>query len=229
MKNLKIKFVAFTALTVLMFSSNSAIQAQTEAENRGQFGIHFMPSFTKIDVRDSKGNVIPGSVSLQPGFGILLGFNISSHFGIQGEINYLSISQKYKDASVDREIKIRYINVPLLLTLNTDKSKQVNMNVVAGPEFGFNTGASINSTGTKGTDTLQAVVVLKKANVGFAYGAGLEFAMNKSRSCFFELGYRGFYSFVDVTTTVNSDNKYNAVVELPKNRNSVYIGVTVQF
>ena len=229
MKNLKIKSVALTALVALVFSSNIVIQAQTETENRGEFGIHFMPSFTKIDVRDSQGNVIPGSISLQPGFGILLGFNISNHIGIQGEINYLSISQKYTDASVDREVKIRYINVPILLTLNTDKSKQFNMNVVAGPEFGFNTGASINSTGTEGTDTLQAVVVLKKGNVGFAYGAGLEFAMNKSRSCFFELGYRGFYSFVDVTTTVNSEEKYNAVVELPRNRNSVYIGLTVQF
>ena len=184
MKNLKIKSVALTALVALVFSSNIVIQAQTETENRGEFGIHFMPSFTKIDVRDSQGNVIPGSISLQPGFGILLGFNISNHIGIQGEINYLSISQKYTDASVDREVKIRYINVPILLTLNTDKSKQFNMNVVAGPEFGFNTGASINSTGTEGTDTLQAVVVLKKGNVGFAYGAGLEFAMNKSNPLF---------------------------------------------
>jgi opacity protein-like surface antigen len=229
MKKLKIKLMAFTALTALMFSSNIAIQAQTETTKKGEFGLHYMPTFTKIDVRDSQGNVIPGSVSLQNGFGMLLGFNISNHIGIQGEINYLSISQKYKDASLDREVSIRYINVPLLLTYNTNKSAQFNINFVAGPEFGFNTGADINTSGTEGTDSVQAVVVLKKGNVGLAYGAGLEFAMNKNRTCFFELGYRGFYSFVDVTATVDNKENYNAIVEIPKNRNSVYVGLTVQF
>ena len=188
-----------------------------------------MPTFTKLDLRDSKGNEIRGSVSIQHGFGILLGFNITTHIGVQGEINYSQISQRYKDVDLEREVKIRYINIPLLLSLNTSKSEQFNLNFVAGPEFGFNTGTDVSSTGAEGSDTLHAVVVLKKGNVGLAYGAGLEFAFDKSRTYRFDLGYRGFYSFVDVTSTSNESDSYNAVVKIPRNRNGIYVGLTVQF
>ena len=59
------------------------------------------------------------------------------------------------------------------------KSGQFNLNFVVGPEFGFNTGYDINLTGSNRSDSINPVVVLKKSNVGLAYGAGLEFAINK--------------------------------------------------
>lgn len=244
MKNMKFKFTALSAVAALIFSTNvqgqDAVKVQetttvretpmaTTAEStelkRGEFGIRYMPTFIKIDVRDSKGEDVPGTVSFQHGFGIMLGFNITNHVGLQGEINYLQISQKYKDVTLNREVKIRYINVPLLLSLNTNKSGQFNLNFVVGPEFGFNTGYDVSS----GNDSIHAVAVLKKANVGLAYGAGLEFAINESHTLRFDLGYRGFYSFVDVAGTGNTYDNYNVVVKIPRNRNSLYAGFTVQF
>lgn len=247
MKNIKFKFIAISAITALMFSSKAkgqdtvkvqetretpvAVTNTTESTElkRGEFGIRYMPTFIKIDVRDSKGEAVPGTVSFQHGFGIMLGFNITEHVGLQGEINYLQISQKYKDVTLNREVTIRYINVPLLLSLNTNKSGQFNLNFVAGPEFGFNTGYDVKSDGSSGSDSINAVVVLKKSNVGLAYGAGFEFALNKSHTLRFDLGYRGFYNFVDVAGTGNSFDNYNVVVKIPRNRNSLYAGFTIQF
>ena len=250
MKNKKFKFIALGAITALMFSpyakGQEAVKVQetttiretpvavtntTESTElkRGEFGIRYMPTFIKIDVRDSKGEEVPGTVSFQQGFGIMLGINITEHVGVQGEINYLQISQKYKDVTLNREVKIRYINIPLLLSLNTNKSGQFNLNFVVGPEFGFNTGYDVRSDGYNGSDSINAVVVLKKSNVGLAYGAGLEFAINKDHTLRFDLGYRGFYNFVDVAGTGNTFDNYNVVVKVPRNRNSLYAGFTIQF
>lgn len=231
MKKINQKLIALAAITGLMFSSFTYVQAQTEETElkRVEFGLRYMPTFIKLDLRDSKGNDIPGSVSFQQGFGVMLGVNVNTHIGVQVEVNYAQISQKYKDVDVNRKVKIRYVNVPLLLSLNTSKSKQFNLNVVAGPELGFNTGADLSSNGTGGSDTLNAVLVLKKGNIGLAYGAGLEFALNPNHTVRFDLGYRGFYSFVDVTTKTNSVDSYNAVVKIPRARNGAYVGLTVQF
>lgn len=245
MKNKKFKFIAISAMTALIFSNNvkgqdavkvqetttvaSTSTTQSTDLKRGEFGIRYIPTFIKIDVRNSNGDEVPGTVSFQNGFGIMLGFNITEHVGLQGEINYLQISQKYKDLTLNREVTIRYINVPLLLSLNTDKSKQFNLNFVVGPEFGFNTGYDVKSDAGGGSDSIKAVVVLKKSNVGLAYGAGFEFALNSSHTLRFDLGYRGFYNFVDVAGKGNSADNYNVVVKVPRNRNSLYAGFTVQF
>jgi len=235
-KKMKTNFIAFVAVAAIMLSANTNVQAQdsntennSDEVNRGEFGIRYMPTFTKLDLRDSKGNDIKGTLKIQQGFGIKLAFNLSSHVGIQAEVNYSRISQKFKDQDINREVNIRYINIPLLFVLNTSKSKQFNLNVVAGPEFGFNTGANLSSNGGGSSDTLSAVIVLKKGNVGFAYGAGMGFALNESHSLFFEIGYRGFYSFVDVETPATGQNSYNVVARFPRARHGLYAGFTVQF
>ena len=227
----KSKLITLFAFIALMFSTTIQTQAQIEDNvlKRGEFGIRYMPTFTKLDVRDSKGNVIPGSVSIRQGAGIMLGFNFNTHFGIMGELDYSTISQRYKDQDLNREVNIRYINIPVMFAFNTSKSSQFNLNVVAGPNFGLNAGSDVSTDGGAGSDTLTAVVVLKKGAVGFAYGAGFEFAVNKSNSLRFDIGIRGFYSFVDITIPDIVDDRFNAVAKVPRNVIGAYAGLTVQF
>ena len=81
-----------------------------------------------------------------------------------------------KDQSVDNEVNIKYLDIPVLLSLNTNKMAAVNLNAVVGPQFGINVGSDISSSGSTATAT--ATVAAKKGDIGAAFGAGLEFALN---------------------------------------------------
>lgn len=188
-----------------------------------------MPTFTSVDITDSQGNDVTGVVHMQQGFGLMLGFSLSSNFGLQGELNYLAISQQYSDNDLDRQVNLQYINVPVLFSVSTSKSKQFNLKAVAGPEFSFNIGAKTKSSGSQNSDTLNTTLVVSKGNVGFAYGGGLQFAITKNHNLFFDLGYRGYVAFKEQTTTIDNGNGTAINVKLPKARNGLYIGVALQF
>jgi opacity protein-like surface antigen len=196
---------------------------------RGEFGIRYMPTFSALDLNASNNDIIEGSASLSHGFGVMLGVNLSRHFGFQGEINYYQISQSFRDQDLNNEIEIRYLNIPLLISMNTSKEKRLNFNAVAGPQFGLNVGASIKSTGTEDPENLDAVVAIKKGDIGFAYGAGVEFALNMNHSVRLDLGYRGFYGLVDMNATKTSENTYNVIAKASRKTNAVYLGITFLF
>ena len=107
---------------------------------------------------------------------------------------------------VEREINLKYINIPLLFSLNSGKSNPVNLNIVAGPQIGLSVGSSVNSTGGNGTYTSQAVLSIKKSDIGVAYGAGIDFGLNEALTFRLGLGFRGVLGLVDI-----SDNNKTAV------------------
>src|SRR5205085_11827790 len=132
------------------------------------------------------------SAVLSWGFGGLIGFNVSDHVGFQAEVIYLPLAQKFKNANGENTIKLNYINIPLMMVLNTDYSAPVNLNVAFGPQIGINTGSKIESgSNGNGTDTVHAVLSVKPSDIGFAYGAGLDFGMGKSAK--FCIGFRGVF------------------------------------
>lgn len=196
-----------------------------------EFGLRFMPTFSSFDMQTSSGGTVKGEVTLGYGVGSMLGINFTNHVGIQGEIIYNSLSQKYKDQDLQREINLRYINIPLLLSLNSGKSKPVNLNIVFGPQLGFNVGSSIKTAGGTSTDTLTTVLAIKKSDFGFAYGAGLEFALNSTRTIRLDLGFRGVYGFVNVSNTAQTTttNSYYILDRATVKTNSGYIGLTFLF
>jgi opacity protein-like surface antigen len=196
-----------------------------------ELGIRLMPTLSAFDMQTSNGGTIKGEVTLGWGIGTLLAFNFTNHIGIQGEVIYNSLSQKYKDQDLDREINVRYINVPVLLSLNTGKSRPVNLNAVVGPQFGFNIGSSIKGSGGSGSDTLTAVLATKKSDFGFAYGAGLEFALNEDRNVRMDLGFRGVYGFVNISDTNQTSNDGGVFILDRANVRtySAYLGITLLF
>ncbi|MGZ4089491.1 MAG: porin family protein, partial [Bacteroidia bacterium] len=198
---------------------------------RGEFGIRYMPTFSSLSLRTYNGDVVDGELTMSQGYGVMFGLNFDRHVGIQAEVNYSQITQKYKDRGLERQVDISYINIPVMLSLNTDKRLPVNLNVVAGPQFGVNVGSSVKTTGTASTDTLKATVAVKPGDVGFAYGAGLEFALNKIHTVRLDLGFRGFYGLVDMnaTNTSNNPDTYNILVKASRKTYAGYIGLTFCF
>ncbi|MGQ0826980.1 MAG: porin family protein [Bacteroidota bacterium] len=169
----------------------------------GEFGVRYMPSYTSMELRSSGGTIHKSEFIVGHGFGALLAIN-TKHIGLQLEVIYNSLWQKYKDHSMDREVHLNYVTIPLLLTLNTNKSKPVNLHVAVGPQLGINVGSKVETNGNgngngNGSDTLQAILAVKKSDFGIAYGAGIEFALNPARSIRLGVGFRGVYGFIDIS------------------------------
>jgi len=198
---------------------------------RGEFGIRYMPTFYSLTLRDANNETIQGSLSMSHGWGIMFGFNFSRHVGIVGEVDYLQINQKYKDRNLNRTVQISYLNIPVLLSLNTNKELPVNLNFVVGPQFGLNVGSSVKTEDNGNADSLKAVVAAKPGDVGLAYGAGLEFALNKNHSVRLDLGFRGYYGLVDMraSQTNNNPDTYNVLLRASRKTYAGYIGLTFLF
>ncbi len=192
-----------------------------------ELGFHYMPTFYNMDFRTSDGGIIKGSVSMSHGFGAMMAFNLSQHIGFQGEIDYYKASQSYKDLDVNQNVEIKYIDIPMLLSLNTNKMARVNLNAVVGPQFGINVGSSLSSSGSNGTTT--ATIALKKGDVGAAFGAGIEFALNQAHSVRLDLGYRGFYGLVSMNADKTSSDTYNVMVDAKRKNNAAYVRLTFLF
>ncbi|MGZ3862239.1 MAG: porin family protein [Bacteroidia bacterium] len=196
---------------------------------RGELGIRFMPTFTSLSFNTYNGGTVQGEASLSYGYGAMLGLNFSKNVGIQAEVNYTDIEQKYKDANLDRDIHINYLNIPVMLSLNTDKTKCVNLNFVAGPQFGINVGSNMTTNSSNSADTLHAVLAVKQGDIGIAYGVGLEFALNKMHTIRFDIGFRGVYGLVYIDEAQTSADTYNILVHATRKSYAGYAGLTFLF
>jgi len=239
MKNLIYSFIAIALLN----SKVDAQQNQTSIAapalvktsdesgdfNRVEFGVRYLPTFTVFKFNTSEGNTVQGNVKISHGFGALLGVNITKHVGVQVEANYYKVSQVYKDQALDRKIEIKYLNIPVLLKLNTNVSNHLNLNVVAGPQFGLNVGSNINSTGSGNGDTLQAVLAVKKGDFGVAYGAGLGIALNEGQNFRLDVGYRGFYGLTSVSDNSTKEGTFSVIQKVNRKTNGAYVGITLLF
>jgi hypothetical protein len=190
-----------------------------------ELGFHYMPTFYSLDFNTENGDVIKGSATLSHGFGGMLALNFSPHVGVQGEVDYYMATQKYKDQSVSNEVNIKYLDIPLMLSLSTNKTARVNLNAVVGPQFGINIGSDLKSSGSTST----AYVAAKKGDIGAAFGAGLEFALNDAHNIRLDLGYRGFYGFVKMDADKTGSDTYNVVVSANRKTNSAYLRLTFLF
>jgi len=192
-------------------------------------GVRYMPTFSTFDLHKSEGGPVETTFVLGHGFGGLIGVT-GEHIGLQTEVIYSQLAQKFRDGDLDREVKLNYVNVPVMLVLNTGVSSGVNLNICAGPQFGFNTGSSITTSGTSSEgDTVHAVLKVKPADVGFAYGAGLDFRLAPMTRL--SLGYRGVIGLVDISDkSQNLTNSEFFVLDRSHVRTYAgYIGLTFLF
>jgi hypothetical protein len=209
----------------------------------GEFGVRYMPSYSMIKFRTSNGDLKRGEFVVGHGVGAFIGIN-SKYVGLQLEVIYNSLAQKYKDNTFERTVHMNYINIPLLITLNTNRAKAVNFQLAVGPQLGISIGSKLETSGsgssgnmsvyragTAGTDTLQAVLAVKKSDFGIAYGAGLDFALIPARTLRLGIGFRGVAGLVDISdksaTTVTK--QYYILDRTMTQTYSGYIGLSFMF
>lgn len=247
MKKILLSIAALFAISTTMFAQQKTISLSSW-NNHGHFksmttmdvlngprfiaGLRFMPTLTSLDFAKPDQGTIETKFVLGYGFGGMLGLNFTDHVGLQAEVIYSSLAQKYTDADFEREVKLSYINVPLLLSINTNYSLPVNLNIVAGPQLGINTGSKLStSSGAEGTDTVNAVLAVKPADIGLAYGAGLDFGFGSSFSTRLSVGFRGVYGLIDVSEKSNSvtTDSYYVLDRSHVKTYAGYIGLTFTF
>jgi hypothetical protein len=217
MKKLSLRMILYVSVAAL-FAGPINTEAQT-----GEVGLRFMPTFSALNIKTSDGGKIKGKLTMGYGGGIFLGYHFSDHVGVQGEIIYSAIAQRYKEQDVDREITLRYVNIPMLLSLNTGKTQPFNFTVVAGPQISFSVGSELSASGGNGSTTGEAVLAIRKGDLGVAYGAGIDFGLNSASTFRMGIGFRGVLGLIDI-----SDDSQNASTQdyyvLDKNRMRTYAG-----
>lgn len=186
-----------------------------------ELGFRFMPTFTDFDLHDAGGGKVEGEFTFGYGFGGVVGINFGEHIGAQGEVIYSSLAQKYRDNDLDHTVKLRYLNIPLLLSINSGKSRIVNLNVVVGPQIGINVGSDIETV--EGGDEV-AILAVKKGDLGVAYGAGLQFGHKVK----FDVGFRGVYGLIDISddSGTTTTNEYYILDRTHVKTYSVYAGIS---
>lgn len=203
--NILSKKISTAAGTALLLLSLTKLDAQ-----KMEFGLRYMPTFSSFEVFTPGNGRQIGDYTNGYGFGATLGFNFTDHVGIQVEAIYSAIGQKYTEVDVERKINLKYINVPLLLSINTGKSKVVNFNLVGGPQIGISVGSNI-FTSKDGPENSNAVLSVKNGDLGVAYGAGLDFGVNSARTMRIGLGFRGVQGLFDISdnnATLSTDGYY---------------------
>lgn len=213
------------------FFGITKVDAQASAiEERGQFGIRFMPTFTSLEAQSSDGGNLSGEVKMGFGAGIFLGYHFSNYVGIQGELIYSNLSQEFVNGDVTNKVKLSYVSVPLLLTLNTGRSKMINLNIVGGPQIGFNVGSRLSQTGPYNPNNPEPILSVRKNDLGFAYGAGVDFGLNTEKTIRLGLGYRGVLGLIDIGNNNNSTTDSYYVIERSKlHTNAIYLGISILF
>lgn len=181
-----------TSLTCLLMSNS--IEAQDNSGSASSFhkvelGFRLMPTLSAITMESSSGGTVKGEGTIGFGFGGFLGFNFTKHVGFAAEMLYNTVSQRFKDNGFDRELKVKYVTIPLLMSLNTGVGNPINLKVELGPQIGLNIGSSVKLHG----DTLQTVLSTKQTGLGIAYGSGLGIMLNTKKTTRFDIGYRGVY------------------------------------
>ncbi len=206
MKKLTRNFYAHATLTLLFMACIMPAIAQ-----KGVVGFRFMPTVSAVEIKTSTGNSVSAEGKLGFGIGGFLGYGFNDYIGVQAEVIYSSLSQKYTEQDREQEINLKYLNIPLLLSLNSGKSKLVNFNLVGGPQIGLSVGSKLTFTDNGTSAEPDPVLSVKKGDLGFAYGAGVDFGINADRTWRLGLGYRGVSGLFDISEnskTLSTENYY---------------------
>lgn len=212
------------AATMMLLTTSIAANAQSDKPMRKiELGARIMPTFTDFSVKTYTGGTIVSQGTFGYGFGGLLAMHFNKNFAVQGEVIYNSLAQKYKENNLERKINLRYVNIPILLSFNSDKTAKINFNVVAGPQIGISAGSSLFTSGTDTTVTGNALLAVRKGDLGLAYGAGIGYGLNKSNTVRLSIGFRGVYGLLDISNDSQSTNNNNYYI-LDKTHVKAYAG-----
>lgn len=156
--------------------------------------------------------------------GVALGYNFVPQWGIQAEVRYGTAGQKYEDnfigpayipegtfgssterVNVKREIKLQYIQIPLMAKWTSGFGHTAKMIVALGPQFNVRTYAS-EHVKIAGYEYLPDSLAFtssqkfKRFDMGIALQIGCE--VYATNNLYFDLGLQGYAGILDINGKV---------------------------
>lgn len=186
-------FFSHSTLLILLLAG---MPPRAEAQNF-VIGARVMPVIANMQLQSESGYAIKGRADAGVGAAGFVGYQFSPLFGIQAEIQVSSFGLKYEEQGVTRKVNLQYVQIPVLLALNTGRNRLVNLNIVAGPQVGVNTGSSLRISGAD-SNTPVAILGVRKGDLGLAYGGGLDVGVNRDRTVRLGVGYRGAMGILNI-------------------------------
>ncbi len=193
-------------------------------------GVVGQATFTDLKVSSENGTI---STSYVVGYGAggYLGYFFNPNVEIRAEVLYSSLSQEIVENDIKRKLNLSYLNFPLLFGLHSGYNKAVSFNIMAGPQVGINLGSSLDGEGESGVDTVNATLEVKPADIGIAYGAGVDFGLGPDRLLHLNIGFRGVYGLIDISEDNNNTttNSYYILDRSKIKTYSAYAGLSYKF
>ena len=152
-------------LTVAMFT---IVTSSAFAQAKFSIGIKAGPNFASINTQANADENYKTRTGFHGGAFALLKF---SQIGIQPEVIFSQQGSKVRINQQDFNSNFSYINIPIIVKLYT----VAGINLQAGPQFGFLTGARSNydpSTGQSYNSTEDVKEAYNKSDISLALGVG---------------------------------------------------------
>lgn len=204
---------------------------ETTSAQSAELGVRLMPLFSSFDLlQSSSGEIISGKPAFGYGAGGFLSLNFTDHLGVQSELMYNTLNQKFAAEDLEGNVKLQYLNVPVLVSYNSNKSRIVNLNLVAGPQLGISAGSEVNlKLRTEEGSTVDPVLISKRGDIGFAYGGGIDVGLFPLKSIRLGVGIRGGVSLLDISDDRQRNSSGDYYIDDSSNPGTFagYIGLSI--
>jgi hypothetical protein len=197
--------------------------------NEMEIGFVYLPSFASFKLNTKNGIETEGEPVSNNGFGLFCTYNFTKHIGLELQVLYNSFSKKYDDAYLKRTVNLHYISLPLLFVLSTNKSLPASINVVFGPQTGFNAASNSKVISPEAKDSLLGTFAVKPIDIGIAYGAGLDLSFSKSQRMHIGIGYRAYYGLTNINNYDARGSSYSILSKGNLRTYSAYFSLRLAF
>jgi Outer membrane protein beta-barrel domain len=162
--NYKLTIMKNLCLPIVILLLSLSATAQTGVGVKGGLNSYALTS-----------NVDDKSYISAPHFGVFAQINITEYFSVQPELVYSKQGNGYETNGVKESSNLDYINIPVMLQLNTKKG----FSFEAGPELGFLMSAKYKEDGTvkrdikqsfKGTNLSLGLGLVYRTKIGIGFG-----------------------------------------------------------
>lgn len=137
-----------------------------------------------------------------PGFGLVAGYNFTTHLGLQAQLDFIKAGQNYKSSKGTgfvRKYDLSYTAVPILLKYTSGEG-MVRFYGQIGPQFEFLSKATITAADSTGANsiTIDAKNRFSSSDVGVNFGLGANIYIVPA--LYINAGLAFYYGFNDINT-----------------------------
>jgi outer membrane protein with beta-barrel domain len=158
--------VLLAGICVLVVSGSSPAFAQ-EVHGGFKAGVNF----ANLDLGASDApnvDIHTGAV-----FGGFVEWPVGARVSIQPEVLLANKGASIKDSDVTASVRLKFVEVPVLVSIEAARSRSTSLHVFGGPSFGFRTSAKVKAEAAGLSEEQDIKDQVEAFDFGIAFGAGI--------------------------------------------------------